>query len=406
MSTKALRWNDFEIVKSLGEGQAGVVQLCRLRRSFLEYNAGDYLAIKRYKRWVLEQPGQLERIIRELETRRRIQHPNLVHSLAALVDDEGKPALVMRYYEGETLQQYLEKLRSSKEYMSFEKAMLIIGELASALDSLHSAGILHRDIKPANVILSGNSPILMDLGVVKSSDFPEQTTSGTFLGTIRYSAPEYLFGQSETPLLDIYSLGAIAYELLIGEEYLKEEMQWARLIVRKSNPEVPVINYYELSARIGLNRAEFSRFILESSLSEVKERNLDLETLTRAINDQVWNKRFHASNGQVFPNPDPLDFPLADTDHDGVVTPEDIAKYFRSELSNYDLHLLQEFLAKYYWYKSDRYRDGGNFWVLQQTLNDVKRLEETKAVEIDADTHGIYCRLVDAVRVIFRYGLI
>lgn len=211
MSTMALRWNDFEIVKSLGEGQAGVVQLCRLRRSFLEYNAGDYLAIKRYKRWVLEQPGQLERIIRELETGRRIQHPNLVHSLAALVDDEGKPALVMRYYEGETLQQYLEKLRSSKEYMSFEKAMLIIGELASALDSLHSAGILHRDIKPANVILSGNSPILMDLGVVKSSDFPEQTTSGTFLGTIRYSAPEYLFGQSETPLLDIYSLGAIAY---------------------------------------------------------------------------------------------------------------------------------------------------------------------------------------------------
>ena len=62
----SLVWNDLELIERLGEGQAGAVWKARLRRAFRGHAAGDLVAVKRYKRWVLEQPGQLERIYREL----------------------------------------------------------------------------------------------------------------------------------------------------------------------------------------------------------------------------------------------------------------------------------------------------------------------------------------------------
>jgi serine/threonine protein kinase len=75
----------------------------------------------------------------------------------------------------------------------------------------------------------------MDFGVVQTDRFPEQTTSGQFLGTIRYGAPEYLFGEASTTLVDVFAFGAIAYELFFGDVFLGREQHWARLIARKDS---------------------------------------------------------------------------------------------------------------------------------------------------------------------------
>src|SRR5205085_11064570 len=119
----------------------------------------------------------------------------------------------------------------------------IIGSLAAALHELHTAGAIHRDVKPANVILSKFGPILMDLGVVASRDFPEQTHTGSFLGTIRYGAPEYLFGEEYDWRIDVFGLGAIAYELFANRAFLESETHWARLIAMKRARTTLPIDY-------------------------------------------------------------------------------------------------------------------------------------------------------------------
>ena len=154
----------------------------------------EAVAIKRYNSWVIDEPGQLERIFRELETGRKIIHPNLVNMVGIIADDVGRPALVMRHYEGESLQKMLERHRLENEPVDNDVALAVLGGLAGALGALHLNGVVHRDVKPANVLLTAQGPVLMDLGVVTSRDFGQMTTTPEFLGTIRYAAPEYLFG--------------------------------------------------------------------------------------------------------------------------------------------------------------------------------------------------------------------
>ena len=231
---RSIQWHDLELIKKLGEGQAGAVWLAKLMKSFQDLPSDSFVAIKIYKSWVLEEGGQFERIIRELEIGRSVAHPKLIKTYSLIRDDKGNPALVMAYYSGETVDQYLQRLRNEKQYPDTETAFRIIGGLASVLNTLHSSGIIHRDVKPSNIILDNSDPILMDLGVIRSHDFPEQTTTGAFLGTIRYAAPEYLFGDAYDSGVDVYSLGAITYELFVGKMFLSEEKQWARLIVEKS----------------------------------------------------------------------------------------------------------------------------------------------------------------------------
>jgi serine/threonine protein kinase len=298
--TKAVEWSDLELVNMLGEGQAGRVWLAKLKRQFKDFPVGSLVAVKTYKSWVLEQPGQFERIVRELELGRRITHPNLVKTLSIIRDVEGKPALVMDFYDGNTLESYLEERRRQNIPIDLGFAFKIIGDLASVINALHQAGAIHRDVKPANIILSGDKPILMDLGVISSKDFPEQTTSGAFLGTIRYAAPEYLFGEEYDSRIDIYSLGAIAYELFNRELFLSMESQWARLIVAKT------VDYYggfedfrELKNRFGMNIGVFIGFILKYALAEAESRTLNLSELIDLIEKRVWEKLTYTDHDKL-----------------------------------------------------------------------------------------------------------
>src|SRR6185369_11140328 len=95
-----LTWRDLELQDRLGEGQGGVVWSARLARAYKQWPSGTTVAVKRYKRWVLESPGQYERIHRELTVGIRVNHPNVVKSLALVADPDGLPALVMQHYSG------------------------------------------------------------------------------------------------------------------------------------------------------------------------------------------------------------------------------------------------------------------------------------------------------------------
>jgi serine/threonine-protein kinase len=219
--SRAIGWDDIELLDALGEGQSGSVWRGRLKRPVGEYPAGAIVAVKRYKPWVLHERGQIARIFAEVETGRRIVHRNVMRVLGAVMDDSGRPALVMQYYDGPTLESLLREMRARDTPLPVETSFAYLRDLASGIRALHAGGIIHRDIKPANVIVHSEGLVVADFGVVRSQDLPEQTTTGAFLGTIRYAAPEYLFGRDYNDRIDIYSLGAIAYELFSNREVFR-----------------------------------------------------------------------------------------------------------------------------------------------------------------------------------------
>lgn len=395
-----LKWSDLELQEELGAGKAGVVWFARLRRPYLHLDEGTSVAVKRYKGWVIDEPGQFERIFRELEIGRKIVHPNLVKTLGVVADERTLPALVMQYYEGESLQNYLERNRNTRTPIDIENTFDILGGVAGALKALHDSGVIHRDVKPANILLTSNGPILMDLGVVASRDFAHQTTEGAFLGTIRYASPEYLFGESYDFKVDIYSLGAIAYELITGQEFTAEEDHWARLIARRRieyewswNAEMQS----SLEPRIGLNCLEFCVTILDHTLVELSKRNLDLGALSVAIQQRLWEKEFHIAAGAFLPGP-PLFHPLGTFDRsmDEDVPIEEIVESLRRLLSSENRAKLRRLVHEHYW---------DTKWLTHGRLSR-STFEDAGAIRISAITEFELAEFHPAVKYAFRYGML
>lgn len=396
--TKAIDWSDLELVRILGEGQAGKVWLANLKRQFKEFPANTPIAVKCYKNWVLDEAGQFERIIRELEVGRRLQHPNLVKMITIIRDPEGKPALVMNYYSGQILEDYLEEKRRQNLYIDLDIAFKIIGDLASVINAIHRAGAIHRDVKPANIILTDTGAVLMDLGVISSKDFPEQTTSGSFLGTIRYAAPEYLFGENYDSRIDVYALGAIAYELLESKRFLGEETQWARLIIKKGSQSIP-FGYQSLQHRYGLNTTEFIRYIYERTLTKAEGRMIDITPLLGAINNGLWKRPFYIVNGK-FIKGEPRVAYLGKLNEEMKAPLSQVVQDLRTKLRKQDRAFLRQLLDQKYhsFYNSP-------FWEFMFG----RHIERLKEVGCLIDIEGIAgsdraYRLHDSIIAAYRYG--
>jgi serine/threonine-protein kinase len=154
-----------------------------------------------------------QRFQREAKVGASLSHPNLVTVFDTVADDEGV-LIVMEYVEGENLAELM-----ARERVPTEQAVSIIRQVAGALDHAHKAGVIHRDIKPANILISPDGKAkLVDLGIATASERTQITAVGTVLGTPSYMAPEQLEGGRITKAVDIYALGAVAFELLSGRK--------------------------------------------------------------------------------------------------------------------------------------------------------------------------------------------
>lgn len=249
---------------------------------------GTVVAIKRYKAWVLEEPGFIERLFREVDTGRTIVHPNVLRVFGAVIDSDARPALVMQLHEGRTLAEELQRRRSSDTPYDFDTATSVLRCVAAGLIALHERGVVHRDIKPANILVHEGDAIIADFGVVSSAAFPEQTATGAFLGTIRYAAPEYLFGERSDSKIDVYSFGCLAYEIFTNSEAFGEQAHWARLVAAKDRLHelLTAGDLKSLALRFGMLRASFIRLLVESSMSRYER--LALTKVLSAIDGEVW----------------------------------------------------------------------------------------------------------------------
>ena len=165
---------------------------------------------------------QLERFLREARAIARITHAHIctIHDVG---DVDGVPFLVMELLEGETLAGRLER-----GPLPMDRALVAASQIAEALDAAHKKGVVHRDLKPSNVMLTASGVKLLDFGLAKLRDAESTdaiglstqslrlTQQGTILGTIPYMSPEQVEGRELDARTDIFSLGAILYEMTSG----------------------------------------------------------------------------------------------------------------------------------------------------------------------------------------------
>ncbi|HSU95602.1 MAG TPA: protein kinase, partial [Gemmatimonadaceae bacterium] len=157
-----------------------------------------------------------ERFLKEIELTASLQHPHIL-PLFDSGNADGFLYYVMPYVDGETLRGRLDR----DKQLAIADAVRIASEAADALDYAHSRGIVHRDIKPENILLQNGHALVADFGIalaVEQAGGKRMTQTGLSLGTPQYMSPEQAMGEREIgPRSDIYSLGAVTYEMLAGD---------------------------------------------------------------------------------------------------------------------------------------------------------------------------------------------
>ena len=157
-----------------------------------------------------------ERFLSEIRTTARLQHPHILPLLDS-GDADGLLYYVMPLVTGETLRARLERERQ----LPIADAVLIAREVADALGYAHGLGVIHRDIKPENILLQGGHALVADFGIalaVQTAGGQRMTQTGLSLGTPPYMSPEQAMGERTIDARsDIYALGAVTYEMLVGE---------------------------------------------------------------------------------------------------------------------------------------------------------------------------------------------
>ncbi|HEY6061244.1 MAG TPA: serine/threonine-protein kinase, partial [Gemmatimonadales bacterium] len=177
-----------------------------------------------------------DRFLKEIKVTANLQHPHIL----GLIDSGEVDSLlyyVMPYVEGESLR---ERLTREKQ-LPVDDAVRITREVASALDYAHRHHVIHRDIKPENILLHEGQALVADFGIalaVSAAGGTRMTETGMSLGTPHYMSPEQAMGEREiTARSDVYALGAVAYEMLLGEPPFTGPT--AQSIVAKVLTEVP-----------------------------------------------------------------------------------------------------------------------------------------------------------------------
>ncbi|MFV1988291.1 MAG: protein kinase, partial [Gemmatimonadota bacterium] len=199
----------YRIEREIGQGGMATVFLAR------DLKHDRQVAIKVLKPELAAVIGA-ERFLAEIKTTANLQHPHIL-PLHDSGEADGFLFYVMPYVEGESLRDRLDR----EHQIPVDDAVKIATNLAEALDYAHRKGVIHRDIKPANVLLLDGKPVIADFGIalaVGAAGGGRLTETGLSLGTPHYMSPEQATGDAHVgPATDIYALGCVLYETLVGE---------------------------------------------------------------------------------------------------------------------------------------------------------------------------------------------
>jgi len=206
---KNWRLGNYEILEEIGRGGMGVIYRARQRHS------RRIVAVKRVLEYHADSRETLARFRREAQAAASLDHPNILPIYEVSESEDGLPFFSMKFAPGGSLQEVAPALRSDPR-----QCVALIAKIARAVQYAHGKGILHRDLKPGNILLDGcGEPLVSDFGLAKWLDATSDLTrSLTIFGTPGYIAPEQASGPAAElkPTADVYSLGAILFDLLAG----------------------------------------------------------------------------------------------------------------------------------------------------------------------------------------------
>ena len=207
------------------------------------------VAVKVMHREMSEQADQLERFRQEARAVAKLSHPNVVAVIDA-GEDGGHPYIVFEYVEGETLKQRIARVGA----LDPQEALAYAIEIARGLTVAHARNMVHRDIKPQNVLIDAEGRAkLTDFGISRQLEQDGMTATGRVLGTTDYVAPEQAMGHPVDIRSDIYSLGVVLYEMLVGQVPFHADSQ-VGVAMKHVNEELPDVQQRrpELSAAAAL----------------------------------------------------------------------------------------------------------------------------------------------------------
>ena len=203
------RIGNYEILEEIGRGGMGVIYRARQRHS------RRIVALKRIVSYHADSRETLERFRREAEAAASLDHPNILPIYEVGQGEDGLPFFSMKYAAGGSLQKAEPALRGEPR-----ECVRLMAKVARAVQYAHEHGVLHRDLKPGNILLDGRGePFVTDFGLAKWLDTTtDLTRTLAIFGTPGYIAPEQAKGPAAklTPAADVYSLGAILFDLFTG----------------------------------------------------------------------------------------------------------------------------------------------------------------------------------------------
>lgn len=210
----------YQLRGQLGRGSMSIVY-----KAFDTKNQ-EFCALKKISSYGRNEVKDVERFKRETMAMYSLKHPNIIRIRDTQVH-EGCFYLVMDYIDGRSLNSYMQQ-----KSMPYLTVLALISKLASIVHYVHKNNIIHRDLKPQNIMFTKNfAPVLMDFGTIKVADGKTAlTTVGTIMGTPLYIAPESLSANTTDFRADLYSLGAIGYELLTGRPTVGEQQDLQQII--------------------------------------------------------------------------------------------------------------------------------------------------------------------------------
>ncbi|HVF72778.1 MAG TPA: protein kinase [Chthoniobacterales bacterium] len=271
------RLGDYELIRELGRGGMGTIYLARRADEEFEKE----VAIK-----ILKRGTDTEEVLRRFRAERQIlaqlEHPNIAHLIDAGTSPDGLPYFVMEYVDGMPINEYC-----TAANLSVRQRIALFTKVCGALHFAHQNLVVHRDLKPGNILITANGePKLLDFGIAKllspGGDFLLTTIQNQQRFTPAYASPEQIRGDPVTTASDVYSLGALLYELLAGQAPHRFETshpsptELFRVIVEREPPRVSSIpTDLDTILRKALSKEPQRRYSGASALAEDLTRYLD-----------------------------------------------------------------------------------------------------------------------------------
>ena len=311
------------VIRPFAKGGMGKISIARdvpLKRD---------VALKELRDSAADNPDSRQRFVAEAEITGQLEHPGVVPVYALGMDDHGKPFYAMRFVEGPTLHQAIEQYHKAPTAAELRKLLRPFVMVCHTMAYAHDRGVIHRDIKPANIMLGAfGETLVMDWGLAKplaSGDSPESTVGdvaqqqlaarpevtapGRILGTPAYMPPEQASGKVDElgPAADIYSLGAVLYQVLTGKPAYRGSSS-AEVIeqVRAAPPPRPssvcpnVPRALEAICLRAMARQAQDRYPNATALAEDVQRWLDDEPVSAYTERRVeqvyrWSRKHKAA---------------------------------------------------------------------------------------------------------------